>query len=99
MKLSELNPRWIHPDIFAFDCPCCRKAILTCKRVQMGVCDQFEVMVKFFGEDNGLTIVPCANEQCWKLDSDDFSAMTVTPSIDASQSGHWHGFIKNGEIQ
>ena len=25
--------------------------------------------------------------------------LTVTPSIDASASGHWHGRITNGEIR
>ncbi len=28
-----------------------------------------------------------------------FETMTITPSIDASASGHWHGFITNGEIR
>lgn len=27
-----------------------------------------------------------------------FENVTLTPSIDASSSGHWHGFVKNGEI-
>ena len=28
-----------------------------------------------------------------------FATMTITPSIDASASGNWHGFIVNGEIR
>lgn len=31
------------------------------------------------------------------LGQDDFETLTLTPSIDASASGHWHGFITNGE--
>ncbi len=27
-----------------------------------------------------------------------FETLTLTPSIDASKQGHWHGFIKDGEI-
>lgn len=25
--------------------------------------------------------------------------LTLTPSVDASKHGHWHGFITNGEIR
>lgn len=34
----------------------------------------------------------------WKWEGDSFENLTVTPSIDASASGNWHGFITNGEI-
>jgi len=34
----------------------------------------------------------------WQRSGDEFASMTITPSIDASQHGHWHGFIRNGEI-
>ena len=34
----------------------------------------------------------------WQRNGDDFSSMTITPSIDASKYGHWHGFITSGEI-
>ena len=29
----------------------------------------------------------------------DFSTLSVTPSLDGSQGGLWHGFITNGEIK
>jgi len=29
----------------------------------------------------------------------DFGAISVTPSLDASASGHWHGMITNGECK
>jgi hypothetical protein len=32
------------------------------------------------------------------MNGDDFERMTVTPSVDASQAGHWHGFINYGHI-
>ncbi len=99
MRLTELNPRWVHPNILAFDCPCCKKVILTCKDIEMGVCDQMDIFVKHFGEGNGLTIVPCKKEQSWKIENrDDFNTLTAAPSLDASAAGHWHGFIRNGEI-
>ena len=27
-----------------------------------------------------------------------FETLTLSPSIDASKSGHWHGFIRGGEV-
>ena len=35
----------------------------------------------------------------WTKTGDTFDTMTLTPSIDTSAAGHWHGFITNGEIQ
>lgn len=43
-------------------------------------------------------VVACGAGLVWNRTSDDFEAMSVTPSIDASASGHWHGFIKSGGI-
>jgi hypothetical protein len=35
----------------------------------------------------------------WTCDGlDDFESLTLTPSVDASASGHWHGFITNGQV-
>jgi hypothetical protein len=44
-------------------------------------------------------IVSCEPNCAWKRTSDDFASMSITPSIDASRSGHWHGFVTNGEIR
>jgi hypothetical protein len=33
------------------------------------------------------------------LDEVGFATITVTPSIDARSSGHWHGWIVDGRIQ
>ena len=35
----------------------------------------------------------------WHMSGNDFSDMSITPSIDASISGHWHGFITGGEVK
>jgi hypothetical protein len=34
----------------------------------------------------------------WKRTSKLLETMSVTPSLDASKSGHWHGHIKGGAI-
>jgi len=59
-------------------------------------------LVNFAPEDEydwPADFVPMKSDACWTMSSNTFDAMTVTPSIDASASGHWHGFITNGEIR
>lgn len=34
----------------------------------------------------------------WARTGDTFETLTLSPSVDASQHGHWHGFIANGEV-
>jgi hypothetical protein len=44
-------------------------------------------------------VVSCEKSKAWKRDSDNFATMTVSPSIDAGASGHWHGRIIAGQIR
>jgi hypothetical protein len=98
MKLTELEPRWIHPNLFVFRCPHCRKDWLTCKNADMSDREQHDLYEKAFGEDWNMQVVPCAPKFAWGI-TGDFETLNVSPSIDASNSGHWHGFITNGEIR
>ena len=67
--------------------------------------EQFNIYEKEFGEN--WNVVPSKPEATWSIPGSvpiDTKAafitdLTVTPSIDASASGHWHGFITNGEIR
>lgn len=34
----------------------------------------------------------------WNRFGDTFDTLTLSPSIDCSRCGHWHGFIRNGEV-
>lgn len=98
MRLIELHPFWVHPNIFVFLCPHCRTALLSCKNVPMCVWDQHLIVQHAFGNRfHDLVYVPCKKNTAWKIEGQ-LPNITVTPSIDASASGHWHGFIKNGEI-
>ena len=99
MRLTELEPRWIHPNLFIFKCPHCQKDLLTCKNVVMSSRDQHDLFEKTFGEDWNMLIVPCKESMAWTFSGDNFETLSVTPSIDASASGHWHGTITNGEMQ
>lgn len=96
MKLTDLNPRWYvyqpgGPRIgLTFDCP-------HCNFTRLGVAFHHKGHELF--EDN-VVHVKHPTEYVWNLDSkEDFATLTLTPSIDASKSGHWHGFITNGEIK
>jgi hypothetical protein len=80
--------------------------LLTCKRVVLTHRQQCELWREVFGwdeEDNeanfgGVTVVLCKETCAWTISGEDFDTLTVTPSIDASASGHWHGFLTAGQI-
>lgn len=108
MKLTELEPRWFavgnSKDIagISFLCPHCNQARLGVRiNHQPPHIIQVEV-------DHDITHLP-KNGQVWQISGDvpsfdglnhgGFENVTLIPSVDASKSGHWHGFIMNGEIK
>ncbi len=107
MRLADLEPRWIAGHAFAFLCPHCRDFMLCCTSVPMSQAEQRSLFEKEFGEDWNTFVVPMNPAASWSISgtrpSDPGAAfvdnLTVTPSIDASASGCWHGFITNGEIK
>ena len=99
MRLTELEPRWIHPNLFVFLCPHCKQWLLTCKNAVLSEHEQFDLFEKTLGDDWNKLIVP-ANADCsWTITGNSFDDYSVSPSIDASAAGHWHGHITNGEIK
>lgn len=99
MRLTDLSPRWIYKTkIFAFLCPHCRTTWLTCKRVEMSGGQQREIIGAAFGEDLQGEVVACKPAVAWRFSGLDFGTMSVTPSLDASPAGHWHGHITDGAI-
>lgn len=99
MKLTDLEPRWLTPDVFIFRCPCCREMWLSCKRVPLSISDQMDLFRDALAiEKANRIVVPMQQDYAWRFSSDDFSTLTVSPLIDASRSGHWHGVIRNGEV-
>lgn len=97
MRLTELEPRWIHEHMFAFRCPHCRKAWLTCKDMPMSTQEQREAIEAAFGDDGHL-VAGSRPDYAWTISSRDFDTMTVKASIDASPSGCWHGWITDGGV-
>lgn len=43
-------------------------------------------------------VVGCKPSIAWTRQGHDFATISITPSLDASGAGHWHGHITNGEI-
>lgn len=35
----------------------------------------------------------------WQRSGETFETLTLSPSVDASSFGHWHGWIQNGEVR
>ena len=98
IRLEELEPRWIYKrKVFAFRSPCCRERWLTCKRVPMATGAQMAIIESAQREFPGI-YTASKPEAAWNFTDHDFNHITVTPSIDASASGHWHGWITNGSI-
>jgi hypothetical protein len=106
VKLTDLEPRWIHPNVFVFLCPHCQKVYLSCKNVQMPRRDQWQIFKKEFGDNWNDLVISTLPDMAWSITGtrpDDpkqafIGDLTVAPSLDASKAGHWHGFIRNGEI-
>jgi hypothetical protein len=104
MKLIELNPQWFTFNEqrigFIFKCPCCPNGptYLTCKNRVLEITQQWDIIENQFPDIDLSELVPAKVEFSWKILSNDFNTLSVTPSIDASSSGHWHGYITNGEV-
>lgn len=98
MRLIELEPAWLSEDVFIFRSPTGNKDLLTCKRIRMSRKDQYRLIYNDNIKYLGLPVVMTDPEVAWRFIRNDFNTLTVSPSIDASASGNWHGFIKNGMI-
>lgn len=99
MKLTDLDPNWAvdadiviggvkrhyddrHGMAVSFLCPHCR---------------QTRLAVWFANPIDGLPPTDDA-ETLWQRSGESFENLTLSPSVDASKFGHWHGFIRNGEV-
>jgi len=95
MKLIELEPRWyvLHdggPRVgFTFICPHCLQ-----QRLGIAVHDSGRREI----EEQEPEAHPPGT--VWQItNGSDFHDLSLSPSIDASHVGHWHGWITIGEIK
>lgn len=115
MRLTQLNPKWLTVDGrrvgFVFQCPHCLTTTLSCFTVPMPHIvgeDYHDCQLALFATviadpADVYNVVPCRQNFAWTstppIDVTTFETMTITPSLDASASGHWHGWITNGEAR
>jgi hypothetical protein len=101
VKLTDLEPRWFSFDDqragLTFLCPHCRATRIGAKVVAIPTRAQMIIFARDFPGNAG-AIVPMKPEFRWTVSGTGFGDLTITPSIDASESGHWHGLIRDGEI-
>lgn len=101
MRLTDLSPRWVgygdnDKAALIFKCPHCQDIWLTCTFQPIKMSHQLKIFQPEGTASHG-QVVPSKQNFAWGRRGDDFETLSVTPSVDASASGHWHGFITNGE--
>ncbi len=104
MRLVDLDPRWLVRDGrrigFTFRSPTGNEFRQSCFVVNVPTREQWDLFEQIHGED--WKVQGCKAECAWSIaggiDAASFETLTVTPSIDGSAGGNWHGFITNGEI-
>jgi hypothetical protein len=110
MRLADLDPRWLLRGEercgLIFRCPHCRNVWLTCFFATLPREEQFRIWGNNGGEldedgwpEKGDTVVFCSPKAKWSIIAGStFEDLSVTPSVDASASGHWHGHLTAGAI-
>lgn len=112
MRLTDLAPRWFDvpgvgtdKDGVTFLCPHCRKTRLAVQfanpvegppKPLMGMREFAQALAPGHSTEERKDVVPPG--YLWQRTGDTFETMTLSPSVDCSASGHWHGFLRNGEI-
>lgn len=111
MKLTDLDPRWLVSDGkrvgFIFKSPSDPRWYQSCvisPTTRGRQHDLFDAaLADQFGEFGWTKVQGCKPECSWTvlggIDNATFETMTVTPSLDGSPGGLWHGFITNGVAQ
>lgn len=98
MRLTELNPR----GVLDADVVVGGQTIHDEHRDWMGIsfecphCRAVRIAVFYANPLDG----KAASDEglLWVRTGDSYETLTLSPSVDASKSGHWHGWIINGEV-
>jgi hypothetical protein len=104
MKLTDLDPRWLIKDGrrigFTFISPTDPKWRQSCFVEKTPHKVQWDLFELAYGEH--CAVQGCNTDAAWiiegEIDKADFTTMSVTPSLDGSKGGLWHGFITRGQI-
>lgn len=107
MRLTELEPKWLmHEGMrvgFIFRSPANRDWWQSCMLVPMTRAMQFLLFKSALNSyDDAYEVQGCKEGCLWRSMPDgenaSFDTISITPSIDGSPGGLWHGHITNGEI-
>lgn len=112
MRLTDLNPKWVAEEgrsgqALLFQCPHCKKAYLFVavanpldggSPMQLHKYDiLYPILEKAFGGSDKIpTVIPPGVH--WTRIGESFENVSITPSVDASASRHWHGYVTDGSI-
>lgn len=101
MRLSDLEPRWaLDADIIV-----CGTVVHDEHRQGMGLtflcphCRATRLGVFIANPVDGGPPSDDASQLWTRVSGDSFENLTLSPSIDVSKSGHWHGHIRAGAIE
>lgn len=107
MKLTDLSPHWISlgPDKsgddhlgITFRCPHCPVGERG-ETTYLGVWFAQPVDPNHHPDIDWPTyMLVHPTQHFWQRTGETFDTLTLTPSVDASAHGHWHGFITNGDV-
>jgi hypothetical protein len=99
MKLTELDPAWLERDGkrvgFVMRSPKDRSWWQIVVSEPMDRREQWELAKA--ANDGDSALQAAGPGVAWSI-AGEFENLTVTPSVDGSRGGLWHGFITNGEI-
>jgi hypothetical protein len=115
MRLVDLRPRWFaeegrHGQGLTFDCPCCvgrpdavRLAVAFVPALDGGPPCSLKISklvpVLWPPPATGPGHDICPPGIHWQRTGETLETLTLSPSIDASTAGHWHGFVTRGEVR
>lgn len=111
MRLEELEPKWWAEEGrqgqgFVFRCPHCLKVwicVALANPLDGGAPWTLSPSPRSMWEVIYPTVLPKGEVLVppgilWERAGQDFAGLSVRPSVDASRSGHWHGFILEGGV-
>lgn len=94
MRLTDLDPHWwasANDTGLTFLCPHCRT-----QRLGIALDTPNDALVHDLHAD--VIHLTHHDGKHWHREGETFDTLTISPSIDASAHGHWHGFIRNGDV-
>jgi hypothetical protein len=104
MRLLDLDPKWLVLDGrrvgFTFISPTNPQYRQSCFTEQLPRAEQWRLFEEAHGEE--FQVQGCRSDFAWTvvdgIAAADFATISVTPSLDGSAGGLWHGYITRGEI-